>query len=201
MIEVGVALYRRDFPGVESSATPSLLLFSFHSYDFTTLSLFLYPRQTRSFFSLYFPLSHKSRTRRNSLRPSFNDSVMVHAYCYCYCWRTLVDLNDLPRTHHMNSGALTSLHSHWGLPGPSDKVSKDKRQLPSSSDRGTEISSVQPSPSKAPLQRCLINHAERSPLLSRTLTSNNLLTSLGFKKTSRLLAEETWRITTRSPAS
>ena len=28
MIEVGVALYRRDFPGVESSATPSSLLFS-----------------------------------------------------------------------------------------------------------------------------------------------------------------------------
>ena len=27
MIEVGVALYRRDFPGVESSATPSSLLF------------------------------------------------------------------------------------------------------------------------------------------------------------------------------
>ena len=26
MIEVGVALYRRDFPGVESSATPSSLL-------------------------------------------------------------------------------------------------------------------------------------------------------------------------------
>ena len=28
MIEVGVALYRRDFPGVESSATPSSLLSS-----------------------------------------------------------------------------------------------------------------------------------------------------------------------------
>ena len=28
MIEVGVALYRRDFPGVKSSATPSSLLFS-----------------------------------------------------------------------------------------------------------------------------------------------------------------------------
>ena len=28
MIEVGVALYRRDFPGVESSATSSSLLFS-----------------------------------------------------------------------------------------------------------------------------------------------------------------------------
>ena len=28
MIEIGVALYRRDLPGVESSATPSSLLFS-----------------------------------------------------------------------------------------------------------------------------------------------------------------------------
>ena len=28
MIEIGIALYRRDFPEVESSATPSSLLFS-----------------------------------------------------------------------------------------------------------------------------------------------------------------------------
>ena len=172
-----------------SHRVPPFSLFLY--YNFTTVSLFLYPRQTHSINSLYFPLSHESRIRQNGPWPSFNNSMMVHAYCYCYCWRTLADLDDPPRTPHTNSGALSSLHSYCGLPGPSSKVSEDKIRLPLSSNSGTEISSVQLSPSKAPLHRCSMSHTERSSLLSRTLTSNSLLTSLGFKKTSHLLAEET----------
>ena len=60
---------------------------SFFSYDFTTLSLFLYPTTIHSFLYPYLPLSHESRTRRNGPRPSFNDLLLVHAYWYCYCWR------------------------------------------------------------------------------------------------------------------
>ena len=104
--------------------------------------------------------------------------------------RTLVDSDDPPDAPHTNSGASSSPHSHDGLsdgPGPKEP----RRRSPSSSDRGTDISRVQPSPSKEPLQRFSMSRAERSTLLSRTLASNSLLTSLGFKKTSRLPAEET----------
>ena len=114
--------------------------------------------------------------------------------------RTLADSVDLPDALHMNSGASSSPHSHDGLsdgPGPKEP----RRRSPSSSDRGTDISRVQPSPRKAPLHRFSMSRAERSILPSRTLASNSLLTSLEFKKTSRLPAEETCRITTRGPTS
>src|ERR1700753_1061802 len=156
-----------------------------------TLSLFLYPRQTIHSFPFYFFPFHTSQEQdemAHGLR--FNDSLLVHAYWYCYCWRTLANLDDLPRTPHMNSGVLSSPHSHVGLcDGPGSK--EQRRRSPSSSDRGTDTSSVQPSPSKEPLPRSPMSRAERSSLPSRTLASNNLLTLLRFKKTSRLPAEET----------
>ena len=55
----------------------------------------------------------------------------------------------------MNSGASSSLHSHAGLPGPSDEISEDNIWSPLLSDRGTEISSVQLSPSEHLLHRSL----------------------------------------------
>ena len=152
------------------------------------------------FISLISPLHTSQEQNKNGPWPSFNDSIMVHVYCYCYCWRTPVDLDDLPRSPHMNSGASSSLHSHVGLSGPSDEISEDKIWLPSSSNSSTEISSVQPSPREAPFHQCLMSCAERSPL-PRTLASDSLLNSLGFKKTSHLPAEETWQITTQGPAS
>ena len=104
--------------------------------------------------------------------------------------RTLADPDDPPAAPQENSGASSSPHSHDGLsdgPGPKEP----RRRSPSSSERGTDISRVQPSPRKAPLHRFSMSRAERSTLPSRTLASNNLLTSLGLKKTSRLPAEET----------
>ena len=155
-----------------------------------TLFLFLYPQQTVHSFPLILPFSHESRTRRNGPQPSFDNSILVHAYWYWYCWRTLADLDDPPRTPHTNSGASSSPHSHDGLcNGPGSK--EPRRRSPSSSNRGTDTSSVQLSPSEELLHRFLMSCAERSPLLSRTLASNNLLTSFGFKKTSHLPAEET----------
>ena len=114
--------------------------------------------------------------------------------------RTPANAVNLPDAPYTNSGASSSPHSHDGLsdgPGPKEQ----RRRSPSSSDRGTDISRVQPSPNKDPLHRFSMSRAERSILPSRTLASNSLLTSLGFKKTSRLPAEETCRITTRGPTS
>ena len=114
--------------------------------------------------------------------------------------RTLADPDDSPAAPQENSRASSSPHSHDGLSdGPGSK--EPRRRSPSSSDRGTDISRVQLSPSEEPLQRFSMSRAERSILPSRTLASNSLLTSLGFKKTSRLPAEETCRITTRGPTS
>src|ERR1700753_2112423 len=104
--------------------------------------------------------------------------------------RPFADPVDPPDTPHANSGASSSPHSHDGLSdgrGPREP----RRQSPSSSDRGTDILRVQPSPSKEPLHRFSMIRAEMYSLLSRTLASNSLLTSLGFKKTSCLPAEET----------
>ena len=52
---------------------------------FHDLILILIPQQTRSFIPLYFPLFTRVKNRQNGPQPSFNDSVLVHAYWYCYC--------------------------------------------------------------------------------------------------------------------
>ena len=159
--------------------------FSFHPYNSTTL--FLYPTKLIPFIFLYFPLFHMSQNKTK--QHSFCNSMVVHSQC-CH-WRTLVNLDDPPRTPHTNSGASSSLHSHGGVPGVPGEISKLNRRHPSSSARGTEILRVQLSPSKEPLHQGSMSHAERSSLLSSTLVSNSLLTSLRFKKTSCLPAEET----------
>ena len=60
-----------------------------YSYTPTTIfhDLILIPIPQQPFihsFLLFF-LSHESRTKRNGPRPSFDDSLLVHAYWYCYC--------------------------------------------------------------------------------------------------------------------
>ena len=86
--------------------------------------------------------------------------------------RSFADPVDPPDAPHTNSGASSSPHSHNGLsdgPGPKE----ERRRSPSSSDKGTDISRVQPSPSKDPLHRFSMSRAERSTLLSRTLASSH----------------------------
>ena len=174
---------------------------SFNPYDFTTLPLFRYPNNHSLIPFSFYPSFHTSQEQDKMAHGLL---LTIH-YWYmrigiAIVGEPLADPDDPPAAPQENSGASSSPHSHDGLsdgPGPKEP----RRRSPSSSDRGTDISRVQPSPRKAPLHRFSMSRAERSILLSRTLASNSLLTSLGFKKTSRLPAEETCRITTRGPTS
>ena len=161
---------------------------------------FYTPTTIRSLLFFYLPFHNRVKNKTKWPTAFIQQSATGTCVLVLLLLETLADPDDPVDAPHENSGASSSLHSHNGLsdgPGPKEP----RRRSPSSSDRGTDISRVQPSPSKEPLQRFSMSHAERSPLLSRTLASNSLLTSLGFKKTSRLLAEETCRITTRAPTS
>ena len=125
----------------------------FSLYDFTTLSLFLYLNNRSSIPFLLSPPSpsHESRTRQMA-----HGLLLTIHYWYmrigiAIVERPFADPVDPPDAPHTNSGASSSPHSHDGLsdgPGPKEP----RRQSPSSSDRGTDISRVQPSPSKEPLQ-------------------------------------------------
>ena len=161
---------------------------------------FLYPATIHSLLFFYLPF-HTSQEQDEMA----HGLLLMIRYWYMRIGIAIVekpfaDSVDPPDAPHENSGALSSPHSHDGLsdgPGPKEP----RRRSPSSSDRGIVISRVQPSPRKTPLHRFSMSRAERSTLPSRTLASNSLLTSLGFRKTSRLPAEETCRITTRGPTS
>ena len=173
--------YRAQVSRTLSTPSPSFFL-----YDFTTLSYT--PVIIHSFF-FHFPLFTRVKNKTKWPTAFIQRSATGTCVLVLLLLRTLADSVDPPDVH-TNSGASSSPHSHDGLsdgPGPKEPRSRS----PSSSDRGTDISRVQPSPNKEPLQRFSMSRAERSTLLSRTLASNNLLTSLGFKKTSRLPAEET----------
>ena len=172
---------------------PSPSLFSLRFYDLTTLFLFLYPNDhSFVFFPFIFPF-HMSQGQDEMAHGLL---LTIH-YWYmrigiAIVERPFADPVNPPDAPHTNSGASSSPHSHDGLsdgPGPKEQ----RRRSPSSSDKGTDISRVQPSPSKAPFHRFSMSRAERSTLPSRTLASNSLLTSLGFKKTSRLPAEDVER--------
>ena len=164
---------------------------SLDPYDFTTLSLFLYPNNHLFTPFLFISPFHTSQEQDEMAHGLL---LTIH-YWYmrigiAIVERPFTDPVDPPDTPHTNSGASSFPHSHDGLsngPGPKE----ERRRSPSSSDRGTNISRVQPSPSKEPLQQFSMSRAERSSLLSRTLASNSLLTLLRFKKTSCLPAKET----------
>ena len=137
------------------------------SYDFTTLSLFLYPVTIHSLLFLLFSPFHTSQEQDETAHGLL---LTIH-YWYmrigiAIVRRTFADSVDPPDAPHTNSGASSSPHSHDGLsdgPGPKEERSRS----PSSFDRGTDISRVQPSPSEEPLQRFSMSRAERSTLLSR----------------------------------
>ena len=170
-------------------------LFSLPSPSFTLMTSRPYPYSPTpndySFVSFLYFSFHTSQEQDEMV----HDLLLTIRYWYmrigiAIVERPVVDSLDPLDAPHTNSGASSSPHSHDGLsdgPGPKEP----RRRSPSSSDRGTDISRVQLSPRKAPLHRFSMRRAERSTLPSRTLASSSLLTSLGFKKTSRLPAEET----------
>ena len=147
-------------------------------YDFTILSLFPIPNNHSSVPFSFISLFHTSQEQDEMAHSLL---LTIH-YWYmrigiAIVRRSFADPVDPPDAPHTNSGTSSSPHSHDGLsdgPGPKEP----RRRSPSLSNRGTDISRVQPSPSKEPLQRFSMSRAERSTLLSRTLASNNLLTSL-----------------------
>src|SRR6201992_209123 len=95
---------------------------SFHSYDFMTLSLFLYFQQTHSFIFLYFPF-HTSQ-EQDEMAHGLDLTIQ---YWYMRIGIDIVrrppaDPVDLHHAPHENSGASSSPHSHDGLSdGPGSK--------------------------------------------------------------------------------